>query len=211
MIGLKKIRAPKRTGSRRMKTITTIIIFIAGVMIGVLQKWIDGTPVNELPLVLQQMDIGNYFGRLAIWILLAVIISVFSKTPFRASINTFLFFIGMIAGYYAYCHFVLGFLPVSYMMLWIAIAFAAFFLAYICWYAKGRGVISILISACILGVLLAQAVSLLQGIYVYHVMELITWVIAVLILWRKPKELLAELGLCVVIAVVYQWLIPYYG
>ena len=176
-----------------------------------LQKWIDGTPVNELPLALQLMDIGNYFGRLSIWILLAVIISVFSKTPFRASINTFLFFIGMIAGYYTYCHFVLGFLPVSYMLLWIAISFAALFLAYICWYAKGRGVISILISACILGVLLAQAVSLLQGIYVYHYMELITWGIGVIVLWRKPKELLAELGLCIVIAAVYQWFIPYYG
>ena len=50
-------------------------------------------------------------------------------------------------------------------------SFASFFMAYICWYAKGEGIIAILISAVILGVLFAQAFCITQGFYVFHFME----------------------------------------
>ncbi len=37
---------------------------MAGFALGVLQKWLDSGAVNELPIILQRIDIGNYFGRL---------------------------------------------------------------------------------------------------------------------------------------------------
>lgn len=164
-----------------------------------------------MPLILQMLDISNYFGRLAIWILLAAAISVYSKSPLRASINTFSFLISMLAGYYLYCNYVSGFLPKTYMMIWIVIAFASFFMAYICWYAKGNGMTAIVISAAIIGVLFAQAFNLVQGFYMFHLLEVITWLIGILILYRKPKEFAYELGLSVVIAVAYQLVMPYWG
>ncbi len=160
---------------------------------------------------MQQLDIRNYFGHLAIWILLATVISVYSKSPLRASINIFLFFISMLAGYYLYSNYVLGFFPKTYMMIWVVISFASFFMAYICWYAKGEGILAIIISSAIIGVLFAQAFSITQGFYVYHLMEIITWVFGVVILYRKPKEFAIEVGLSVVIAFIYQLLIPYWG
>ena len=208
---LEKIRTPEKGISLKMQMIVTIGVILFGFALGILQKWMDGSPSNMLPLLMQQLDIGNYFGRLAIWILLATSISVYSKSPLRAAINTFLFFISMLAGYYLYCNYVLGFLPVTYMMIWVVISFLSIFMAYICWYAKGEGAIAIVISSVIIGVLFAQAFSLTQGFYVYNLMEVITWLIGVLILYRKPKEFILELGLSVMIAFMYQLVIPYWG
>lgn len=208
---LERIRTPEKGVSFKVQSMVTIGVILFGFVLGVLQKWIDGSPSNIFPLLIQQLDIGNYFGRLAIWILLATGISVYSRSPLRASINTFLFFISMLAGYYLYCNYVLGFLPKAYMMIWIAISFASILMAYLCWYAKGEGMIAIILSSAIIGVLFAQAFSLVQGFYMYDLMEVITWLIGVIILYRKPKEFVIELGLSVVIAYMYQLVIPHWG
>lgn len=210
---LEKIRKPRTDIPLNKQIAETIGIILFGLVLGVLQKWIDGAAANALPVVMQQLDIGNYFGRLAIWILLATIISVYAKSPLRAAINTFFFFISMLAGYYLYCNYILGFLPKTYMMIWSAISFATFFMAYICWYAKGEGIIAIFISSMIMGVLLAQAfhLSITQGFYMYHFLEVLTWIMSVILLRRKPKEYAMEIGLSVVIAFVYQLIMPYWG
>ena len=205
------IRKPSKRVPISRQIVITSGITLLGFFLGVLQKWIDGTGGNNLPLILQQLDIGNYFGRLAIWILLATAISVYSESPLRAAINTFFFFISMLAGYYLYCKYILGFLPRTYMMMWIVISFASIFMAYICWYAKGDGIIAIIISSVIMGVLLAQAFNFTQGFYMYHLLEVITWIIGVMLLHRKPKEYAMEIGLSVVIALVYQLTMPHWG
>ena len=208
-----QIRKPSKIVSFKRQIVITLGVILLGFLIGILQKWIDGTGGSNLPVILQQLDIGNYFGRLAIWILLGTIISVYSKSPLRAAINTFFFFLSMLAGYYLYCNYILGFLPRTYMMMWIVIALASFFVAYICWYAKGKGFMAITISSVIIGVLLAQAFNLniTQGFYVYHSLEVFTWLIGVILLRRKPKEYAIEIGLSVIIAFVYQLVIPHWG
>ncbi len=208
-----QIRKPSKNVSLNRQIVITLGIILLGFFLGVLQKWIDGTGGSYLPLILQQLDIGNYFGRLAIWILLGTIISVYSESPLRAAINTFIFFISMLAGYYLYCNCILGFFPRTYMMMWIVIAFASFFMAYICWYAKGEGFIAIFISSIIIGVLLAQAFNLniTQGFYMYHLLEVLTWIISVILLYRKPKEYTIEISLSVVLAFIYQLVMPHWG
>ena len=208
-----KIRKPRNNVPLNRQIAITLGIILFGFAFGVLQKWMDGTGSSVFPTILQQLDIGNYLGRLAIWILLGTVISIYSDSPLRAAINTFFFFISMLAGYYLYCNFILGFLPRTYMIMWIIIAFASFFMAYICWYAKGEGVIAIFISSMIMGVLLAQAFNLniTQGFYMYHFWEVITWLIGVILLRRKPKEYAVEIGLSVVIAFIYQLVMPYWG
>ena len=210
---LEQVRKPQDNISFTKQIAATGGIILLGFVLGVLQKRLDGAPDNAFLLVMQQFDVGNYFGRLAIWILLATIISVYAKSPLRASINTFLFFVSMLAGYYLYCHYILGFLPRNYMMMWIAIAFVSFFMAYICWYAKGEGIIAISISSMIMGVLLAQAFNLniTQGIYMYHLLEVFTWIIGVILLRRKPKEYAVVIGVSFLIAVVYQLTLPHWG
>lgn len=206
---LEAIRKPEtgRARSRQMRDTLAIILF--GLLLGVVQKRIDGN-IN-LPSFLQSLDIANYFGRLSVWILLATILSVYAETPLRAGINTSLFFLSMIAGYYLYCYSVLGFLPKQYMMIWGAISFAAFFLAQLCWYARRQGPVAVILSSGILGVLFAQAFNITRGFYVYHWLEIPTWLIGVIILRRKPKEYAIELGLSIAVAFVYELVIPYWG
>ena len=208
-----QIRKPSKNVSFKRQIAITLGVILLGFLLGILQKWIDGTGGSNLPLILQKLDIGNYFGRLAIWILLGTMISMYSESPLRAAINTFFFFLSMLAGYYLYCNYILGCLPRSYMMMWIVIALASFFVAYICWYAKGKGFVAITISSVIIGVLLAQAFNLniTQGFYVYHSLEVLTWLIGVILLRRKPKEYAIEIGLSVVIAFAYQLAMPHWG
>ena len=208
-----RIRKSSLNLSFKRQIVITLGVILLGFLLGILQKWVDGTGGSNLPVMLQQLDIGNYFGRLAIWIFLGTLVSVYSESPLRAAINTFMLFISMLAGYYLYCNYVLGFLPRAYMMMWIVISFASFFMAYICWYAIGEGFIAIFISSVIIGVLLAQAFNLniTQGFYMYHSLEVVTWLAGVVLLRRKPKEYAVEIGLSVVIAFIYQLVMPHWG
>lgn len=165
----------------------------------------------NLPSFLQSLDIANYFGRLAVWILLGTVLSVYAETPLRAGINTNLFFLSMITGYYLYCNYVLGFLPKQYMMVWVVISVASFFLAQLCWYARGQGPVAVILSDIILGVLFAQTFNIIHGFYVYHWLEIPTWIAGVIVLRRKSKEYAMELGLSIVVAFVYALVMPHRG
>lgn len=208
---LDRVRARDARPPRRAQLAASAGLLASGVLLGLLQKWLDGLASNELPLLLQRLDITNYFGRLAIWVMLATAISVYASSPERAAINTPLFFIGMVSAYYLYSCYVLGFLPRSYMLVWIALAVLSPLPAYACWYAKGTGPLSIIISAGILGVLFSQAFLLMGGLRVTHLLEVITWACAVMLLRREPGELALELGLSLVFASLYQLFIPYWG
>ena len=208
---LADIRKPDKSVPVNIRITASVLCALAGFAVGVLQKWLDSTAVNELPVLLQRLDIGNFFGRFAVWILIGTIISVYASTPVRAAINSFLFFISMVAGYYLYCNFVLGFLPGTYMMIWIVLSFAVPIFAFICWYAKGNGMPAVLISACILGVLFSQAFLITQGFYVTHILEVVTWLAGAAVLYRKPKEFAVEMLISIVVAFIYQMFIPYWG
>ena len=90
---LKEIREPKESTSTKAKVLISIGIALSGFLLGIFQKYIDGGV--EMPQIFQSLDIVNYFGRFAVWMLLGTVISVYASTPVRASVNTFLFFISM--------------------------------------------------------------------------------------------------------------------
>ena len=208
---LARIRTAQQEVSPQKKIAITAGILVCGCLLGIMQKWLDEAAYNTLPILLQGLDLGNYFGRLSFWILMSVVISVYSENPLRASVNTFSFLISMLTGYYVYCKFVVGFLPVSYMMFWIFVAVAAVPAAFVCWYAKGQGKFAIVISAVILGVLFSQAILVTQGFHVTHLLDLMTWFVGLVVLYRKPGEYGIEILLSLGVAVVYQIIFRYYG
>ena len=65
----------------------------------------------------------------------------------------------------------------------------------------------------IMGVLLAQAFNLniIQGFYMYHSLEVFTWITGVILLRRKTKEYVVVMGLSIMIAFVYQLITPHWG
>ena len=86
---------PGKELSLQKKIGITVMFLVVGCLLGVMQKWLDGVAYNTLPIWMQNLDLANYFGRLSFWILISVVISIYSENPLRASVNTFSFLISM--------------------------------------------------------------------------------------------------------------------
>ncbi len=186
---LNRIRKPV-TIPISQKLLYSLSILLAGIISGTLSKILDTTAGNLLPPFLESLDLRNFFSRIGIWIFFAVLISIYSKNPFRAAANVFSFFIGMISSYYLYTIFVAGFLPKSYMMIWIIVTFISPFMAFICWYAKGKGIISIIIAASILMLITRQTfVFGFWYLYIKNGLELFLWTGTMLILYQSPQQI----------------------
>ena len=208
---LEKVRSVEKSISVRQKVIWSVVIFVFGVCMGLFSKMLDTAGFNELPQIMQFLDITNFLGRFAIWIFIAVCISVYSNSPKRAAINVFLFFIGMVGSYYLYSAFVAGFFPRSYALIWFGITAVSPALAFLCWYAKGSGWFAVVLSGIIIGVLLSQAIFLTQGIRIAQIPEVIVWIASIWVLRRKWKELAIELCISVPVALLIQLFVPYWG
>lgn len=208
---LNDIRCVNKKSSVCRQAADTIGILLLGIALGVISKYLDGTASNSLPYIMEYLDVTNFLGRFAIWMLTALCISVYSASPVRAGINVFVFFTGMVVSYYLYSTFIAGFFSVSYAMIWVAFTIISPALAFVCWYAKGDGMIAVMISGVILGILFSQAFLITQGFYVTHFLEVLTWMAGVIILFRKPKEFAIEMGLSFVVAFLYQSVVPYWG
>lgn len=147
------IRDKEKPISVSRQVIDTIAVLLLGIALGILSKFLDTTASNKLPFLFSYLDIGNFLGRFAIWVLIALCISIYSNSPLRAAINVFLFFTGMVTSYYLYSKFVAGFFPKSYAMIWFGFTAVSPVLAFICWYAKGKSRWSFVLSVMIIGVL----------------------------------------------------------
>ena len=98
---LNKIREPVSITIHK-KILYSLSVLLAGILLGTTSKILDETASNLLPPMLEVLDLRNFFSRMGIWLFFAVLISVYSKTPFRAATNVFLFFVGMVGSYYLY-------------------------------------------------------------------------------------------------------------
>lgn len=90
---------------------------------GVILKYMDCTASNELPHIVEYLDVRNFLGRFAIWIFLAVCISIYSASPERAALNVVVFFAAMVTSYYLYSKFIADFFPRSYAMYGLSLRF----------------------------------------------------------------------------------------
>ena len=119
----------------------SILILLLGIALGAMAKWLDGIPFNDAiwwQYILGILDLRNVFSEFAIWLLIALAVSVYSRTPLRASLSAFLFFVGMCISYHLYTIVSAGFNPQRYMMIWYGFTLLSPILAFICWYGKGE-------------------------------------------------------------------------
>jgi len=169
----------------------TALIFVMGVILGVISKALDETASKLLPYFLEVLDLRNFLSRMGVWIFLAVLISVYSKSPVRSAINVFLFFVGMVGSYYLYTIMIAGFFPKSYMMIWVTMTAISPFLAFICWYAKGKGIIAISFSSLIFMLVSRQAFGF--GVWYFYIkynLELLLWIAMIFVLYQSPKQII---------------------
>lgn len=208
---LEKIRILDKNLKLSRKIINTSLIFLLGIILGIFSKWLDNLSINDTVWwqhILGVLDLGNVFSELGIWIFIAITISVFSKTPLRASLNVFLLFIGMTVSYHLYTIYVSGFNPKSYMMIWYTITLISPILAFICWYAKSKNKISLMISSLILTVMFILSFSIgMWYFYFKSIIDTILFIGAILVLYVSPKNSVYNLLIALLLAFVFRILV----
>ena len=89
---LYKIRTPNRDIKLSLQMTCSILILLFGIALGVFSKWLDNMGINDAiwwQHILGIIDLRNVFSELAIWLLIALAISVYSSSPLRAGLNVF--------------------------------------------------------------------------------------------------------------------------
>ena len=203
---LNQIRMPNKSLQMKYRIRNTLLIFLLGVILGIFSKWLDNLSINDAiwwQYIIGIMDLRNVFSLFGIWIFIAVTISVFSKTPLRASINVFVFFVGMSVSYHLYTIYFSGFNPMSYMMIWYTITLLTPLFAYVCWYAKSEHIISMIISGFILCVMFIVSFSI--GMWYFDMKNLIDFILfiaTVIVLHVRSQNTFYSLIIGLVLAFV---------
>ena len=95
---LNDIRSVENSISGNQKIINTIAVLFLGIALGTFSKFLDFRQA-ELPSVLMvvdgALDVHNFLGRFAVWVLIALCISIYSNSAIRASVNVFVFFVSI--------------------------------------------------------------------------------------------------------------------
>lgn len=210
---LNSIRTPIKIKSFPKKFLYSSLALIFGLVMGIFAKFLD---LTQLPSFLEAWDLNNFFGLAPIWCLLGLIVAVYSKSPLRASLNTFLFFSGVLIGYYVYTIIFAGFFPdFDYLMIWIAFAVVSPFIGVFCWYAKGSGLTSVVLSVLIIGFLSTYAFTFSILNFYFNapdILGVLVWIASIIVLYRNPMQTVYSVILSLLIVCVYNILpvsIPY--
>jgi len=201
---LNNIRKPIKNIKTSKKVINSLIILFLGIILGIFSKWLDNLAIDDLiwwQHLLGLLDLRNVFSEFAIWLFIALCISVYSKSPIRACLNVFLFFLGMCVSYHLYTIIFSGFNPRSYMMIWYIITCLSLVPAFISWYSKGTGKISLVISSIIVSIMFLNCFSI--GFWYLDIKSLIYIIIflgTIVVLHNNYKNSLIAICMGIVIA-----------
>ena len=208
---LEKVRTPNYNLTTFNKIRNSMMIFLFGIALGVFSKWLDNMSLNDSiwwQHILGIIDLGNVLSSLGVWILIAVCISIYSNSPLRASINVFIFFLGMCVSYHIYTIAFAGFNPMNYMLIWYGITLISPFMAFVCWYAKGNGIIAFIIKVSIITVMILCSFAI--GMWYFDfisVINTILFITTLVVLYDTPKELMYSLICSIVMAYLIRFFI----
>ena len=212
---LNDIRSAENPIPNNNKIINTMAVLFLGIALGTFSKFLDFRQA-ELPSVLmainEALDVHNLLGRFAIWVLIALCISIYSNSSIRASVNVLVFFIGMVTSYYLYSNYVAGFFPRNYAMIWVGFTMISPFLAFVCWYTKGKSKPAFILSILILAVLFNMTFVYGWGYFEpLSVLELIIFIIGLTVLRRNTLRNSILMGtISIVFAFLLNMVIPFH-
>lgn len=190
---------PILTAKQLILQYSTCLIF--GILLGIIAKYSDTVSSNDA--------MGIVFGpikdittRLGIWVALATIIAVWSRSPIIAAIKVFLFFAGMLIAYYIYSQALFGFFPTYYFIRWGAIALVSPLAAYIVWFSRGKGWLAAICAALPIGLLLAQGYMFFYVPSVELGFDILAAVLLLILLPRPQVQYLRVVPLSLLVAYI---------
>ena len=139
--------------------------FIIGLVTGIIIKLID------IHFRVQHFgfSLSDIFSELGIWILIGVIISLFSKNKKYAMLNIFLFSIGMLITYYITAKVTNSIYGWTFIKGWSVFACLSPMLAYLVTLTKEKGLLSLIIKIGIILVYLITNIIIFGGPRIYDI------------------------------------------
>ena len=209
---LDNIRMPGKLPAHKAFMISASV-FLIGAVLGIFSKWLDNLALDSTiwqHRLIEALDLNNFFSDIAVWLLAALLIAVFSESALRAALNVFVFFAGMCAAYHLYTILFSGFDPGLYMVIWYGITLFSPALAVLCWYAKGAGMAAQVLDIGIMAVftLSCFAVGILYADS-KGILYILVYAGAAAALYRNPKQLLLSLAAGVPLAFLISPLWPW--
>lgn len=167
-----------------------------GLALGVGAKLLDLVPAEQggfLQNLITRLDLGNFFSALPVWLFAGLAAAVFSRSALRAALNTFLLFFGLCVSYHLASVCIAHFDPSAYMRVWYALSAASALLGFAAWYSKGRGVVALLISILILGVMAYRCFPAGFWYYDVTIRGAVLYLASAAIVFRSAKRSLITL------------------
>ena len=134
-----------------------IVMFLTGAALGALSKLLD----------VHTQNLGNIFSQLAIWILLGVVIVLFSDTRGLACLDIFVFCVGMLIAYYITAEWTSSVWSPAFVYGWALFSLFSPLFAYLTFMTKKRNVTGIILSCGIVLAAFMSSVILFHGPRVY--------------------------------------------
>ena len=145
---LNNIRTPNRKVPLRQAIFHTLLNACLGLFSGATSKLLD----------IYTSNLGNIFSQMSVWIFLCTVISVACSSPLRASVNVFLFCIGMLTAYYITAELTSSIYSMSFVYGWALFSLFTPVFSFFAWYSKGNKPISKMICVGIILVIPIAAV-----------------------------------------------------
>lgn len=141
----------------RKMILNPIGMFVIGLSLGFISRLLD----------IYTSNLGNIFSQMAIWILLGVLISIYSSSTKKAMLNIFPFCIGMLITYYFVAYITKGVYNNIFIIGWTIFAVCSPIFAYFTWMTKEKGLLPKIISIGIILVSVLSSIVLFDGLRVY--------------------------------------------
>ena len=132
-------------------------MLIEGFVLGVISRLLD----------IYTQNLGNIFSQMSIWILLGVLISIYSSSKKKAMLNIFPFCIGMLITYYFVAFITNGVYSNIIIVGWTILALCSPVLAFFTWITKEKGILPKIISIGIILVSLLSSIVFFDRLRIY--------------------------------------------
>ena len=173
---LTSVRVPQRI-SKQETIRSLLIILIIGTAMGSAAKFADHVAV-----------LGEVFTMLGAWIFSASLIAAKAPNAGHAALRVFVFFLGMLIGYYTTTVLIFGFTPVAVMLIWSMIALASPLCGWIVWYGAGIGWFAAFCASLPIALMLSEGYSFVYTFRAARGIDLLLACVLFFVLSNRPKQ-----------------------